>query len=104
MASPIENIFNDDPGSYCALVLIKSIFIDSLSPFSSAEINTSPVLAFAKTTEQLNASVFISASLHKFVAKYWSSESRVNIRSSPWIGWVVWIFACGIMVPFGAAS
>ena len=59
-ASPIENIFNDDPGSYCALVLIKSIFIDSLSPLCSAEINTSPVLAFAKTTEQLKALVSVS--------------------------------------------
>ena len=78
--------------------------MNSFSLFSSADIKTSPVFAFANTTEQLNASVFLSASLHKLVDKYCSSESRVKTKSSPCIGCVVCIFACGIILPLGAAS
>ena len=59
MPAPIEKIFNEEPGSYWALILNKSMFkLSSRYPLFSAAINISPVFALAKTIEQFNASVF----------------------------------------------
>ena len=101
----IEKIFNEEPGSYWALILSKSMFkLSWRYALFSAAINISPVLAFAKTIEQFNASVLSSASEHKFSLINCSSESRVKIKSFPWVGWTVSIGACGIIFPFGDAS
>ena len=105
MPAPIEKIFNEEPGSYWALILNKSMFkLSSRYPLFSAAINISPVFALAKTIEQFNASVFSSASEHRFSLINCNSESSVKIKSFPWVGWIVLIGAWGIILPFGEAS